>query len=245
LSDRGRMVFRPFSLVYLVILLLLLIVFLPFAAMFMRELLVSGLGIPPEYVGAFLLVSLVGSYVNIPVATIESKVPMYRLREVVFWGVSWKVPAFGLGVTETHVMVNLGGAVVPVVTSIYLLADSIPRLSSDPVGSYMGAAVVMIMVALLINRTSRVVPGLGIATPSILPPLFTALAALIVNVVGQVPCLTQIAYVGGTLGTLIGADLLNLGRVGVVGAPVVSIGGAGTFDGVYLTGLISVLLLIL
>ncbi len=101
------------------------------------------------------------------------------------------------------------------------------------------------MVTLLINRTARVVPGLGIATPTILPPLFTALATIIVDMVSPVSCPTQIAYVGGTLGTLIGADLLNLRRVEGVGAPVVSIGGAGTFDGVYLTGLISVLLVLI
>jgi uncharacterized membrane protein len=51
-----------------------------------------------------------------------------------------------------------------------------------------------------------------------------------------------LAYVSGSLGTLIGADLLNLGRVQGLGAPVVSIGGAGTFDGIFLTGILAVLL---
>jgi len=50
-----------------------------------------------------------------------------------------------------------------------------------------------------------------------------------------------IAYVSGTLGTLIGADLLNLKRLGELGAPVASIGGAGTFDGVFLSGIIAAL----
>jgi len=51
-----------------------------------------------------------------------------------------------------------------------------------------------------------------------------------------------IAYAGGTLGTLIGADILNLDKIRDLGAPVASIGGAGTFDGVFLSGLIAVLL---
>jgi hypothetical protein len=34
------------------------------------------------------------------------------------------------------------------------------------------------------------------------------------------------------LGELIGADLLNLGKVQGLGAPIASIGDAGTFDGV-------------
>ena len=54
--------------------------------------------------------------------------------------------------------------------------------------------------------------------------------------------MAAVAYVAGTLGTLTGADVLNLPRVRSLGAPVVSIGGAGTFDGVFLTGLAAVLL---
>jgi uncharacterized membrane protein len=44
------------------------------------------------------------------------------------------------------------------------------------------------------------------------------------------------------VGTLVGADLLNLGRLRGVGAPVASIGGAGTFDGIFVTGIVAVLL---
>ena len=51
-----------------------------------------------------------------------------------------------------------------------------------------------------------------------------------------------LAYIAGSLGTLIGADLLNLGKVRGLGAPVASIGGAGTFDGVFLVGIVAVLL---
>jgi len=52
-----------------------------------------------------------------------------------------------------------------------------------------------------------------------------------------------IAYVAGTLGTLVGADLLNLNKISELGAPVVSIGGAGVFDGIYMTGIMSIFLL--
>ena len=50
-----------------------------------------------------------------------------------------------------------------------------------------------------------------------------------------------LAYISGSLGTLIGADLLNLDKVQGLGAPIVSIGGAGTFDGIFVTGVLSVL----
>src|SRR5438034_965094 len=52
----------------------------------------------------------------------------------------------------------------------------------------------------------------------------------------------SVAYVAGSLGALIGADLLNLPRITAIGAPVVAIGGAGTFDGVFLTGILAGLL---
>ena len=50
-----------------------------------------------------------------------------------------------------------------------------------------------------------------------------------------------LAYIAGSLGTLIGADLTNLDKVRGLGAPVASIGGAGTFDGIFLTGILAVL----
>jgi uncharacterized membrane protein len=51
-----------------------------------------------------------------------------------------------------------------------------------------------------------------------------------------------LAYIGGSMGTLIGADLLNLGAIQGLGAPVASIGGAGTFDGIFLTAILAVLI---
>ena len=42
-------------------------------------------------------------------------------------------------------------------------------------------------------------------------------------------------YLNRASGNGIGADLLNLGKVQGLGAPIVSIGGAGTFDGIFLT----------
>ena len=41
---------------------------------------------------------------------------------------------------------------------------------------------------------------------------------------------------------MIGADLTNLDKVRGLGASVASIGGAGTFDGIFLTGILAVLL---
>jgi uncharacterized membrane protein len=76
------------------------------------------------------------------------------------------------------------------------------------------------------------------ALPIFVPAIASALVAMVLSFRRAAP----LAYIGGSLGALVGADLLNLNRVQGLSAPVVSIGGAGTFDGVFLTGILAVLL---
>jgi uncharacterized membrane protein len=94
------------------------------------------------------------------------------------------------------------------------------------------------IVAAIVHWLAYPVPGFGIAVPIFVPPVATAIAAVLI----ARDHAAVLAYVGGCLGTLIGADLLNLGVVQSLGAPVASIGGAGTFDGIFLTGILAVLL---
>ena len=70
------------------------------------------------------------------------------------------------------------------------------------------------------------VPGVGIAIPIFYPPLITAAVALIISRRHAAP----LAYVSGSLGTLIGADLLNLPLVRQMEAPVMSIGSVKPAD---------------
>gem|GEM_PF-1329565 len=51
-----------------------------------------------------------------------------------------------------------------------------------------------------------------------------------------------LAYISGSLRTLIGAGLLNIKNLQGLGVPAASIGGAGTFDGIFLTDILAVLL---
>jgi uncharacterized membrane protein len=81
-------------------------------------------------------------------------------------------------------------------------------------------------------------PGVGRALPTFVPAIATAIVAWVLSPRYAAP----LAYVGGSLGTLIGADLLNLGRIQELGAPVASIGGAGTFDGIFVTAIVAVLI---
>ena len=98
--------------------------------------------------------------------------------------------------------------------------------------------VIVAIVAFVVHRMATPIRGVGISVPTFAPPLLAAFVALVLSRRFAAP----LAYIGGSLGVLIGADLLNLGLLRSLGAPVASIGGAGTFDGVFLTGVIAVLL---
>ena len=93
------------------------------------------------------------------------------------------------------------------------------------------------IVAVVIHWMAYLVSGLGIAAPVFMPVAVTAIVAVMLSREDSAP----LAYIAGSLGTLIGADLTNLDKVRGLGAPVASIGGAGTFDGIFLTGILAVL----
>jgi uncharacterized membrane protein len=191
------------------------------------------LGLPPELALMALTASLIGSYINIPLAQIDHGEP--HLAEIIStFGVRYRVPLhYARGATT--LAVNVGGAIVPILISIYVLS----RQPAAIVPSALGALVV----ALLVHRWARPVRGLGIAIPMFIPPIVAAVTAWVLGALfGGYGHVDAIAYVGGVIGTLIGADVANLGKLRELGAPVASIGGAGTFDGVFLTGIVAVLL---
>ncbi|MGA7874465.1 MAG: DUF1614 domain-containing protein, partial [Desulfoferrobacter sp.] len=103
---------------------------------------------------------------------------------------------------------------------------------------YVKALLGVVAVALIVHSLAYPVKGLGIAEPIFIPPA----AATIVAIILSRKSTPALAYISGSLGTLIGADILNLGAIRGLGAPVASIGGAGTFDGIFLTGILAVLL---
>jgi len=244
-SAYRRLVFRPISMLYFTILLLWLLMLMPLVSLFLREIFIRFLGLPPELFLVVLLLSLLGSFVNIPIAELESPQPVYTYKEVSFFGVTWYIPQVEMGWRKTVIALNVGGALVPLLISLYLLLHAIPAGEPHPVLAYVKVLIVLLTVSFVVHRASRVVRGLGIATPAFIPPTITALTTLLVYQLGVPSNPMRIAYIGGTLGTLIGADLLNLHRIPRLGAPLVSIGGAGTFDGIYTTGLISIILILL
>lgn len=185
------------------------------------------MGVPPRYVLSILLLSLLGSAINIPVARFPPET-LVSHRVINFYGVPYVVPVVRHS-PGTILAVNVGGALIPVLLSLYLMFKN--RL-------YVRAVLAVAVVAVITHWLATPVRGVGVSLPIFIPPIIAALAGLIFGWGKAAP----LAYICGCLGTLIGADLMNLSKIPGLGAPVASIGGAGTFDGVFLVGIVAVLL---
>jgi len=185
------------------------------------------MGIGRRHILGILLLSLLGSAVNIPLAELPAKEIVVE-HAVNFFGVWYAVPEI-VQEGRTIIAINLGGALIPAALSVYLLVKR---------AIYVQAAVGIAIVAAITHLMARPVPGVGIAMPTLLPPILAAIVAVLVSRKHAAP----LAYIAGSMGCLLGADVLNLDRIRELGAPIASIGGAGISDGVFLTGIIAVLL---
>jgi uncharacterized membrane protein len=217
----------PLALPFLLMLFLIFLVLLILVEIGILGYAYQRLGINRRYVFVLLFLSLFGSYINIPVYQLPPEI-LYRGGQVTFYGMRHVIP-FVTNWPGTIIAVNLGGAVIPAVLSIYLLVKN--RLF------YRGLLGV-VLVTVIVHHVAYPVHGIGIAEPIFVPPLAAAAAALLISR----EFAPALAYISGSLGTLIGADLLNINNLQGLGAPVASIGGAGTFDGIFLTGILAVLL---
>src|SRR5882724_8012653 len=208
-------------LVFLVVGLLILIQLGILRYAYMR------LGVGPGAALLLLFGSLIGSYFNIPITVLPGST--VRSGEIVdFFGMRYVVPVV-VSWPGTVLAVNVGGAIIPTVRSTYLVIRY---------QLWLKAAIATAVIAFVIHSMATPVSGIGIAVPVFAPVVTTAILAFILSREYAAP----LAYIGGSMGTLIGADLLNLDKITNLGAPVASIGGAGTFDGIFLTGILAVLL---
>jgi uncharacterized membrane protein len=232
----NRLVYSPVSMLLMLIFAFLLFAVVGFLFLDLARTAFTKIGFSWGQALFVLIASLFGSSINIPVTNLECSTPLVRERYVRAFGIAYRVPVVDVVSCNTLLAVNVGGAVIPSLISMALIYRFPESLNYALIG--------IAFVAVLTNRVALPVKGLGIVTPALLPPLSAAIAALLLVYVGGAPhdLIFLIAYVGGTLGTLIGADVLNLNKIRDLGAPVASIGGAGTFDGVFLSGLIAVLL---
>lgn len=222
------MIFPPLIFFLMLAFFILAIFLLPFLLVGMIGEAFIRLGISPAMIFWLLILTLVGSLVNIPLYTLQGR-EVVTEQVITYYGMRVRLPRMPSR-QQTVLAVNVGGAVLPVGICLYLLYKT---------GLTLGLLLTLGAVTLAMYRLARPVKGLGIAVPGLVPPLLAALGAYLF-------CPPELrapsAYIACTLGTLIGADLLKLKEISQLGAPVASIGGAGTFDAVFLGGIIAVLL---
>ncbi|MFO7718424.1 MAG: DUF1614 domain-containing protein [Thermodesulfobacteriota bacterium] len=196
------------------------------------------LGLNPNQAILVLFAILFGSMVNIPVATRprprtpNSAPPPPGGLGFKTWPY-WRLPQTHLQSPTQRIGLNLGGGLIPIVLSLYFLQG---------LGVTLPLVLCLAIVTGVTYKAARPIQGVGIGVPVLLPPVVTVLAVWLFTPIEQQP---QTAYIAGTLGTLLGADLLHLFSPRtrpLLDAPFLSIGGAGTFDGIFLTGILAVLL---
>jgi len=216
----------PQNLLLLAFLLGLLLLFIQLGLLTVAF---AKLGLSQDSAFLLLALSLLGSWINLPLFTLSGgptepsrTLPppldkLFRLPRQVIPG-------------RVLVALNVGGGLVPVAFSAYLF-----RFHGLPV---MEVALAIAGVTAISRMLSRPVPGIGIGMPILVAPLTAAILAILIAPENSAP----LAYISGTLGVLIGADILRLKDVRRMGSPLAAIGGAGTFDGIFITGLVAVLL---
>ena len=219
------MQFSPARLLAIILLIALLLALIQ---MGLISLVFAKLGLSSEQGMLLLLFSLMGSILNLPLTTIKAERPDTEMKIDTAQGMlRITMPPFA-GITT--IAVNVGGCLIPLVFSaslIHRFAIHLPLL-----------LLAVGLCSIICFLASRPIPGVGIGMMPLVAPVTAAIIAITFGGEFAAP----LAYITGTLGVLIGADLMRMRDIAKLGAPIASIGGAGTFDGIFLTGIVAVLL---
>lgn len=223
------MIYLPVSIL-LFIGLLLLLPFIWFAvAIDVVEIAVAKLGFSPNTAFLLLVLVIVTSTINIPIYRLEAPVQLAEEFAALWLKEFWGIPLRQVQ-RSTVVALNVGGGLIPVVLALYQFSQ--------------GNAVAILLVTAIVTVVSyfaaQVVPGIGIQINPLLAPLSAAVSAMLIA--SPHAHAAPVAFAGGVLGTLIGADLLHLKDIQAMSSGVLSLGGAGVFDGIALCGLFALLL---
>jgi len=188
------------------------------------------LHLSPSIAFAIVIAMFAGGLVNIPVWRIR------RSRDVMthplaIYGLDEVWPQLRRAVPDTIVAINVGGCVIPVGLAIY----EISYLALAGTRALIAVAVGCVVNTLICYAIAKPVERVGIAMPAYVSPVCAAVLGLVLAPTVAAP----VAFVIGVVGPLVGADLLHLREVKATETGVMSIGGAGTFDGIVLSGILA------
>jgi uncharacterized membrane protein len=189
------------------------------------------LQLAPQTATLIVMGILFGGLINIPVKRIERE-ELVPVDPFALFGLGQRWRDVERARMETIVAVNVGGCIIPASLATYEISL---LMQTGAMAALVGAIVLNVAVC---YRLARPVRGVGILMPGLIPPLVAASSALLLAPVHATP----IAFIAGTFGPLIGADLLHLRQVERMDTGIVSIGGAGTFDGILLSGIVALYL---
>ncbi len=213
-----------------IVLFLLLLFLLPFWFAQIMGLALAKLRLDPQ-TALFVIVGIfLGSVVNIPVKRLVRHEDV-TIHPFPHFGFLDRWPQFQRVRRETIVAVNLGGCVIPTMVAIY----EVFQLVMDSWTYLLAVGLAVAINTTVCYRLARPVKGIGIAMPALVPPIVAVMSALVLAP-DQAP---PVAFIAGVLGPLLGADLLHLREIPRISTGMASIGGAGTFDGIVLSGILA------
>jgi uncharacterized membrane protein len=186
---------------------------------------------------AVIFLMILGSFVNIPLWTFRRTAVKTETNTPAVFDAFTGEPVSDERLT-TILSLNLGGAVIPFAVSIYLLYQIHPLVGELLL---LQVFIAVMIVALIISVSTKVIPAYGIHTP-LLVPAVSAIVSGILLTGGTGLSAAIVAFVGGTMGTIIGAIIVTIPTIKKTGIHSVSIGGAGMFGAVFLCGLLAALI---
>ena len=211
-----------FTWLSLAITLFLLLLF-PFVFSELMVVSLAKLHLDPGTAVLIVVAVMLGGLINIPIARVplEDQILVHPLA---VFGLSGLWPSIQRVRRETIIAVNVGGCLIPTGLAFYELIHLVV-VAPSTLSAVAIASVIAIVICYL---TARPTPGVGIAIPGLVPALVAAGLALILAPEQAAP----VAFIAGVAGPLIGADILHLRGITRLAPGMVSIGGAGTFDGI-------------
>ena len=212
------------------LLFLLLIVLLPFMFGELFSTALTKLHLDPRAALLVILGILIGSGINIPIRRLVRQEEILVEPPMLF-GLSGWWPRLRRAPRETIIAVNVGGCLIPLGLALY---ETLFMVIETP-ATLWGLLICVSLNTLACYWMARPIEGIGIAMPGLIPALIAALGAVTMAPEQAAP----VAFIAGVLGPLIGADLFHLRDIERIATGVASIGGAGTFDGIVLSGIVA------
>jgi uncharacterized membrane protein len=229
-ASHGSRLTMPIVIWFSLLIFIVLLLLLPLA---FGELMVDGLAklhLTPSAAVVLVMGIVVGGFINIPVKRLIHREQVSDHPFAVF-GLSGVWPQLRRTRHQTIIAVNVGGCLIPTALAVYelihLVASGTQTLFALAIACGISCAACYLM--------ARPVVGVGIMMPGLVPPLISAALAIVL----APDQAAAVAFVAGVAGPLVGADLLHLKDIQSSGVGMASIGGAGTFDGIVLSGVIA------